>query len=165
MSRIYISDTNIWIDFENASLLAELFLLSLELCCTDFVFNELPATTRNVLKKHRLVIETIDATQMDSLFALTSKHNNSSLADVSCYFIAQSTGHPLLTGDKRLRAQAQSDGIEVFGALWLLERLIDEAVIAAPEAADALEMMIEQGARFPRHECVKRIAAWRTQKK
>lgn len=37
MSRIYISDTNIWIDFNNAGLLNELFQLPLTFCCTEFV--------------------------------------------------------------------------------------------------------------------------------
>ena len=41
MSRIYISDTNIWIDFNNAGLLDELFRLPFALCCTDFVLEEL----------------------------------------------------------------------------------------------------------------------------
>lgn len=117
MTRIYISDTNIWIDFENADLLPALFKLSLELCCTDFVFRELPEKTRKILKKHRLLIETVDAGDMGALFALMTTHNNSSLADVSCYFVAQATGRPLLTGDKRLRTQAETDGVEVFGAL------------------------------------------------
>lgn len=37
MTRVYVSDTNIWIDFRHAGLLDELFLLDLTLCCTDFV--------------------------------------------------------------------------------------------------------------------------------
>ena len=41
MSKIYISDTNIWIDFRNAGLLEELFRLPLTLCCTDFVLHGL----------------------------------------------------------------------------------------------------------------------------
>jgi predicted nucleic acid-binding protein len=165
MSRIYISDTNIWIDFENASLLTELFQLSFELCCTDFVFNELPTTTKRVLKKHRLLVESVDAGSMVTLFELMARHNNSSLADVSCYFIAQMTGRPLLTGDKRLRTQAETDGVEVFGALWLLDKLVEESIIASHQAAEALELMITQGARLPQQECNRRIAAWKLHKK
>jgi predicted nucleic acid-binding protein len=39
------------------------------------------------------------------LFELKVEHNNSSLADVSCYLLAQETGRPLLTGDGKLRAR------------------------------------------------------------
>lgn len=35
--QVYISDTNIWIDFRNAGLLGALFDLPFELCSTDFV--------------------------------------------------------------------------------------------------------------------------------
>jgi predicted nucleic acid-binding protein len=41
MSRVYVSDTNIWIDFRNAGLLDALFKLPFSLCCTDFVVHEL----------------------------------------------------------------------------------------------------------------------------
>lgn len=32
MTKVYVSDTNIWIDFRNAELLDELFRLPLSLC-------------------------------------------------------------------------------------------------------------------------------------
>ena len=41
MRLIYISDTNIWIDFRNAGLLEQMFRLPFTLCCTDFVMHEL----------------------------------------------------------------------------------------------------------------------------
>jgi hypothetical protein len=41
MSLIYISDTNIWIDFRNAGLLEQMFQLPFTLCCTDFVMQDL----------------------------------------------------------------------------------------------------------------------------
>ena len=47
MSRIYVSDSNIWIDFQNADLLDELFGLPFQLGCTDFVIHELLAPTPN----------------------------------------------------------------------------------------------------------------------
>jgi len=39
--QVYISDTNIWIDFRNAGLLDALFDLPFQLCSTDFVLSEL----------------------------------------------------------------------------------------------------------------------------
>jgi hypothetical protein len=47
--------------------------------------------------------------------------HNSSLADVSCYQLAKDTSRPLLTGDGQLRRQAIKDGLDVHGALWLLD--------------------------------------------
>jgi len=95
------------------------------------------------------------------LFTLKVEHNNSSLADVSCYLLAQETGRPLLTGDGRLRRQALRDGLQVRGALWLLDLLVEHLVVTPQEAANALETMTASGARLPERECHSRISRWR----
>lgn len=117
MSRVYISDANILIDFRNAGLLEELFRLPFALCCTDFVLRELRGLGRPELEGMGLLIEAMDGPAVLRLFELRTRNNNSSLADVSCYLLAQETGHPLLTGDGQLRRQARKDGITVHGAL------------------------------------------------
>lgn len=161
MNRLYVSDSNIWIDFRNASLLAELFALPLTLCCTDFVLHELQDLPRAELLAHGLVVETLETAAVAQLFGLMAQHNNSSLADVSCYLLAQQTERPLLTGDGRLRRQAQRDGLEVKGALWLLDELVRCAVVHPRRAAQGLEAMRAQGARLPATECEARLKVWR----
>jgi len=106
MSRVYISDTNMWIDFENGGLLDELFRLPFKFCCTEFVVEELSPGTNQTLLDLGLIVEAIDADNIMHLFSLMDRHNNSSLADVSCFFLAKLTGLPLLTGDRKLREQA-----------------------------------------------------------
>jgi hypothetical protein len=160
MNRLYISDSNIWIDFRNAGLLAELFALPLTLCCTDFVWHELNDLPRDVLRAHGLVVETLDTESIAQLFPLMAQHNNSSLADVSCYLLARATGRPLLTGDGRLRRQAQRDGMTVHGALWLLDALVLHAVVTPQRAAHGLTAMLAQGARLPSTECEVRLRRW-----
>ena len=90
-----------------------------------------------------------------------AEQNNSSLADVSCFLLSSMTGRPLLTGDGRLRSDARKAGLEVHGALWLLDQLIAEEVINAVRGAEALVAMIEAGARLPRSECEMRLKRWR----
>lgn len=161
MSRIYISDTNIWIDFNNAGLLDELFQLPFTFCCTDFVLGELNNFDHAALFARGLLVEQMDDTAVTRLFGLMTEHNNSSLADVSCYFLAQETTRPLLTGDGRLRRQAQKDGLEVYGALWLLDRLVEHAVIPPKRAADCLDSILLKNARLPHAECQARLQQWR----
>lgn len=160
MSRIYISDTNIWIDFQRASLLEALFELPYSFCSTDFVAAELTEFPIEALTVLGLQIEAFDGAAIGQLVELTQQHNNSSLADVSCYFLAQQTGNPLLTGDGKLRRQAKQDGIEVHGVLWLLDRLIEHLVIDTQTAARGLQAMLDQGARLPKAECEERLQAW-----
>lgn len=161
MTKIYISDTNIWIDFQNAGLLDELFQLPLTLCCTDFVLNELNDLPREQLVAQGLQVEMLDDAAVLQLFTLKAEHGNSSLADVSCYFMAQKSGYPLLTGDGKLRKQATKDGIQVFGVLWLLDQIVAHALIPSIRAADALEAMLQHGARLPQAECHQRLQQWR----
>jgi predicted nucleic acid-binding protein len=94
------------------------------------------------------------------LFTLMGAHRNSSLADVSCYYLAQQTGRPLLTGDGKLRRQASKDGIPVYGVLWLLDLLVANAIIAPARAHEALQAMLVHGARLPQMECQQRLQQW-----
>ncbi|WP_308908150.1 hypothetical protein [Pseudomonas canadensis] len=57
MSLIYISDTNIWIDFRNAGLLEQMFKLPFTLCCTDFVLYELKDIFHDELLAQGLLVE------------------------------------------------------------------------------------------------------------
>lgn len=158
--QVYISDTNIWIDFRNAGLLDALFSLPFKLCCTDFVLDELQDVDTKHLLARGLVVETLDAAATAALFNLMQAHNNSSLADVSCYQLAHQTKHPLLTGDGRLRKQAKSDGLIVHGALWLLDQLVEHNIINSKNAAKGLQSMMDAGSRLPEAECQKRLANW-----
>jgi len=164
MSKVYISDTNIWIDFAHANLLTEIFKLPFDFCCTDFVLEEIDdIKTRQFLLKSGLIVEKIDQDNIVQLFSLMESHNNSSIADVSCFFLAKLTGIPLLTGDRKLRKQATVDGLTVYGSLWLLDLLVTHRIINKVGAAQSLELMLEKGARFPHGECQSRIAGWRSE--
>lgn len=158
--QVYISDTNIWIDFRNAGLLDALFSLPFKLCCTDFVLDELQDVDAKHLLARGLVVETLDAAATAALFNLMQAHNNSSLADVSCYQLAHQTKHPLLTGDGRLRKQVKTDGLQVHGALWLLDQLVEHQTIKTKEAAKGLQSMMDAGSRLPDDECQSRLAQW-----
>ena len=161
MQRIYISDTNIWIDFGHAGLLDALFVLPFTFVSTDFVVDELSHPEPAGLVERGLVVEVLPPEKVEQLFGLMAEHGNSSLADVSCYLVAKTQGLPLLTGDGRLRKQAAKDGVQVHGALWLLDQLVELEFIATTRAAAALQVMLDAGARLPQAECDHRLARWR----
>lgn len=160
MQRIYISDTNIWIDFGHAGLLDALFALPFTFVSTDFVVAELGQPVPAGLLARGLVVETLSEADVAQLFGLMAQNSNSSLADVSCYLAARAQCVPLLTGDGRLRKQATADGVQVHGALWLLDQLVAHDIIATSHAVAALQAMLDAGARLPRAECERRFAVW-----
>lgn len=161
MSKVYISDTNILIDIRNAGLLDAMFRLPVTFCCTDFVFKELQDFSHGELLDKGLLVEAFNGEAVRQLYNLRIAHNNSSLADVSCYLLAKNTGYPLLTGDGHLRRQAKADGLRVHGALWLLDSLLEHDIIPTHDAATALDLMLVQGARLPKEECQSRLSRWR----
>jgi rRNA-processing protein FCF1 len=160
IEQVYISDTNIWIDFRNAGLLDALFDLPFQLCSTDFVLEELQSFNPAALLAKGLVVHALDEAATARLFGLMTAHNNSSLADVSCYLLSQETGVPLLTGDGRLRKQAMQDGIQVHGVLWLLDQLVSHSVTTKGAAAEGLTAMLHRGARLPTAECQTLLRNW-----
>jgi len=162
VQRVYISDTNIWIDFGHAGLLDAVFTLPFTFVSTEFVVSELNNPLPVDLQERGLVVEALTSDEVVELSTLMAQHGNSSLADVSCYLIAKTQGNPLLTGDGRLRRQAQSDGVQVHGALWLLDQLVSNQVIATAHAAAALQTMLDAGARLPHTECTQRMLTWTT---
>lgn len=160
MNAVYISDTNFWIDFRHAGLLEALFTLPFSLCCTDFVLNELNDFDHGDLVARGLQVVELDEVSIVGLTALKALHNNSSLADVSCYHLAKQTGFPLLTGDGQLRKQAEKDGLQVHGALWLLDQLVEFDLISPHQAHVSLTAMLAANARLPKAECAMRLQAW-----
>lgn len=107
MPRILVSDTNIWIDFHRADLLNAVFRLPYAFCTTDFVKAELTTPGMDYMISLGLTIYSLDGNEIKQLYGLCQSFNNSSLADVSCLFLANALNCPLLTGDGRLRSAGE----------------------------------------------------------
>jgi predicted nucleic acid-binding protein len=63
--------------------------------------------------------------------------------------LAIECGCPLITGDKQLRSVAKKEKAEVYGTLWLVQRLLDEHLIDHQRAKDAYKAMKEDKRRLP----------------
>lgn len=160
-AKILVSDTNIWIDLHRSGLLEIVFELPHQFVTTDFVWRELRKPPGHQLTELGLTVETIDGEQMGTLFQLRQTLNNSSLADVSCYFVARETGWTLLTNDGALRKSGRHAELDVRGILWILDELERCGICSATRLTEALETMLEAGARLPRGECQRRLSRWR----
>lgn len=160
-TKVLVSDTNIWIDLHRSGLLEAAFHLPHAFATTDFVWRELHTPPGPALTEMGLRVETIDSDEVQALLELRHTLNNSSLADVSCYFLAWERGWTLLTGDGALRRSARQAEIEVRGVLWLLDELQRNRVLTEQRLAEALISMLEQGARLPHAECQMRLDSWR----
>ncbi|WP_288353658.1 type II toxin-antitoxin system VapC family toxin [uncultured Marinobacter sp.] len=160
-TKILVSDTNIWIDLHHSNLLEKVFQLPHQFVTTDFVWRELRIPPGHHLKELGLAVEALSGNETMELFDLRQALNNSSLADVSCYFVARERGWTLLTNDGALRKSGQRASLDVRGVLWILDELEQHQVLPPNSLFTALSTMREAGARLPEDECQNRLARWR----
>jgi hypothetical protein len=67
----------------------------------------------------------------------------------------------VLTVDRPLRTAAEVEGQTVHGVRWVLDQLVEQAVIRPPHAAGALDAMVQQEVRLPEDEVQERVYRWR----
>lgn len=159
-AKVVVSDTNIWIDLHNSGLMHDVFRLDLEFVTTEFVLRELRKPEGEELTGLGLKVETLEGGEVVELYGLRNTLGNSSLADVSCYFLAKDRGWTLLTGDGALRRSGRDSKLEVRGVLWLLDSLCISDIVNGNKLAVGLRKMLDHGARLPKDECQKRLRVW-----
>jgi len=102
----------------------------------------------------------MEPTLIQELAMLSLTYRALSVTDLASFLIAKSLNATLLTGDWRLNNLAVKNGISSHGILWVLDKLVGFQVISPEKAANALDQMLNQGARLPLDECQKRLASW-----
>ena len=66
----------------------------------------------------------------------------------------------ILTGDNRLRKEAQRQGFEVHGILWVFEQLLENQLIEAQSAIELLRNLMNINLWLPMGECEILIEKW-----
>jgi hypothetical protein len=151
--RILISDTNLWIDLHRAGLTTLVYGLQFQFVATDFVINELNLPDGKELQAMGLEAVPLEGPEILELFELRQTLGNSSLADVSCFYLAKAKGWTLVTGDGSVRAAACDADLEVHGVLWVPDQVHDAGLATGAALAVALEKMLKNKARLPKDEC------------
>jgi predicted nucleic acid-binding protein len=153
---IAVNDANIFIDLLEVDLIDTFFKLRLDLHTTNLVLNELDATQQSVFKKYinrkLLTVKVLNETEMLELKKLELASGKLSAQDVSVYAYAKEIKAMILTSDRRLRNEAQSNGFEVHGILWLFEQLLEEGVIKPKKAIDKLTELMHINTWLPKDE-------------
>ena len=157
---VLITDTNIWIDLDNGAILVDVFRLPYHFSTPDVATSELIRPRWETLQALGLVLQELTSDQVVELVQLRYSHRNLSAIDLASFLLAKSLHATLLTGDSRLYELAISNDIPVHGILWLLDEMVRLRILAHKQAADALQKMIEMGARLPRDKARKRIVDW-----
>ena len=156
-----IQDANILIDLQKAGLLEAYFRLGIETHTTDLVLLEVrPSVTAFVLTG-QLRVKTFTGTELAALLAFKAQQPSSlSLEDCSAFHLALQMPAILLTGDNKLRLHAEKAKVETHGVLWLLDLLVEDAILDLTTAISCLEQLMKTNHRLPADECQRRLKLW-----
>ena len=163
--KIAVKDANVLIDLIEADLLGLWFQLGIETHTTDLVIHELKRAPHwqavsLMIGAGNLRVRDFDATQLRAIQQAAGQLRVS-LADASVLRLAAEIGAALLTGDRRVRMEAQARGLEVRGLLWVFDRLVEDGILDPADACTRLTRAREAGAFLPKDECEARLHRWR----
>jgi hypothetical protein len=161
--KILVSDTSVLIDLERGGILDSCFKLPFEFAVPDLLYNrELAAYEGPRLIELGLRVEELSGLEVAAAQAVRTAHPRLSLSDAFAYALASLRGWTLLTGDGELRAIAKAEKVPFFGVLWVLDQLLDTAVVEASILASGLETIAAHPrCRLPAREIQVRLQQYR----
>ena len=160
LPSILVTDTNIWIDLENGRILTEIFKLPYQFVTPDFALGEFISPGWQTLQNLGLTIHSLESESILELVYLRQNHHQVSVVDLSALLLAKALRASLVTGDRRLRELALSQGLSVHGVLWILDEMVVHQAVSPSQSAEVLRRMISNGARLPAGECQRRLERW-----
>ncbi len=162
--KVAVKDACVLIDLANGDLLDAWFRLGIETFTTNLVIRQVKTdhqwkAVSVFIEAGLLRIETLTGDQLERMEEMLPSPRIDA-ADRSALFLAIEQGAVLLTGDRRLRIEAERREIEVRGVLWILDELVARDVLPPALAALRLQAMRDEGARLPADECETRLRQW-----
>jgi predicted nucleic acid-binding protein len=155
--QVLISDANILIDLEEGLLLDQIFALPFVFKIPDVLFVEELSEQHGHLLELGLQLGELREDFMQEVFQLTQTYSQPSRNDCFALALAKQENCPLVTGDRNLRRAAEAEEVDVYGTLWLVERLLEHSIINKTQAHVAYERMEQRGRRLPWAEAHQRI--------
>lgn len=164
---VVVSDTNIFIDLMSVGLLETIGGLPLNIHTVDYVVEEIRDDKQReaiirLKESGQIYVKSFDEVESESIIKMyLSRSNNVSVTDCSVWYYAKKNGYRLLTGDKKLKDTAMSDGVLVSGILFLTDMLVKENIVGMTEMAEKLERLLSINSRLPKSLFNERIAKYR----
>jgi predicted nucleic acid-binding protein len=139
--RLFISDTNIFIDLVTCGLVEQMFQLPYEFAVPDMLYFEELADNHGDLPAYGLQIMTVDEQYTVYAGGLQRIYPKAGPNDLLALALAKQENSPLISGDGALRLAASNEGIEVKGTLWIMEEFVRHHIITVGNAEMAFEVM------------------------
>ena len=138
--KIAVKDANVFIDMELMGLFDLWASLGYETLTTSMIVFELEAGDHAealaYIETDQITVIEPDTTEVDALRGALGR--SVSTQDASVLFVAIQNGALLLTGDRRLRINAELLDVECHGSIWILDQLVRKGKIEGQVAAAKL---------------------------
>ncbi len=159
-----MTDANIWIDLHNADLLDAAFELGYTWRTPNIVVrDEVLTVDQDLLVDLGLDVRNLSGGELNQITTLNGRYPNPSPKDLSVLVVADADDGIVVSGDGPLRSAADEEDMTVHGVLWILDRLVEEAIITEARAATALNAMLQQEARLPETPVERRLDRWQSE--
>jgi rRNA-processing protein FCF1 len=163
--RVAVNDANLLIDLWDINLIAHFFQLPLVFHTTQLIIGELEPeqieSLRPYIGQQKLTIRNLTRAEIDNLGSISANSRKLSRQDLSVYFYAKELNNcMILTGDNRLRKEAERQGFEVHGILWVFEQMIINQILSPVLAVEHLQNLMKINAWLPVNECQKCLERW-----
>ena len=165
--KLFITDTNVFFDLMNIEALPEFFGLDFEICTTDFVVNEIlrleqAEQIQNFIRSKQLTVFRFSSDEIEIVVNLKTKRTLRRIAVKSVLWKALQLKCALLTGDKSLRNEAEENGLEVHGSIWVVMLLVEEKLLSAIKGIEMFEKLKIVNDSLPKEEIEKLIKKLKT---
>lgn len=163
--NVAVNDATLLMDLFELDLVESFFELPLEFHVTQLVIQELEEYQILGLKKFieikRLTVRHLTLSEIDSL---NDNYPNTAIftqGDLSIYFYAKKLSNcMILTADNLLKREAKRHGFEVYGILWVFEKLVQNKILSHEVATSKLDILMKMNAGITENDCNESIKRW-----
>ncbi|HAQ20070.1 MAG TPA: hypothetical protein DCR40_12700 [Prolixibacteraceae bacterium] len=160
--KLIITDTNVFFDVISIGAMPEFFMLDFEICTTDFVIKEILESNQkeqieSFVRAKRLIVFKLTANEVEEIQNFVTRRFFKGITDKTVLWKSHQLKCPLLTGDKKLRNEAEDLKIEVHGSIWVINKLIEKEIITKAKGTELLEQLKLINASLPHDEIDKLI--------
>lgn len=164
--KLIITDTNVFFDIISIDVLPEFFALGFEICTTDFVVKEILESTQkeqieSFIRANNLTVFKLTEDEVEEIRNFPTERFFKGITDKTVLWKSYHLKCLLLTGDKKLRTEAEGLGIEVHGSLWVIIKLVEDRIITKLKAVELLNKLSLINGSLPKEEIDKLLKQFR----
>lgn len=155
--KLIITDTNIFFDIISIGALPEFFSLDYEICTTVFVIEEIMRSDQRevievFIRAKEINVIHFTADEIEKIHEFPTEKNFKGITDKSVLWKSLQLDCPLLTGDRKLRIEAEKKGVEVHGSIWVITSLFNAGLIKKEKCVQLLESLKKVNSSLPINE-------------